>query len=117
MLPLEELLIELYKDLPDNYNRLPIEELSPLYRKHCGLVFEFVETNFSNHDLESNNKLLEVFDPYKCYYPVAMSLLRSTSRAKHLLSNWISLRNKTLDFYTDIKLENKDRLMVGLIDK
>lgn len=117
MLSLEELLVELYRDLPDNYNRLPIEELSHLYRKQIKLIFEFVETNFCNHNLESNNKLLEVFDPYKCYYPVTMSLLRCTSRAKHLLSNWIQLRNKTLDFYTDIKLENIDRLMFGLIDK
>lgn len=112
---LEKLLEELYSDCPDNIGRAHMVA-DPNYRDKLKPLFLFVERNFANENLQANDELLARFDPYKADYALAMSLLRSTSRTKHLLSNWKPFRDKTVKFYQEIGIQNIPQLLRGLLD-
>lgn len=76
---------------------------------------DFIEDAVLRHDLNAINDYLRNFQPDTSPVIISTSLLRSTSRAKHLLPEWQGCLD-TIKLYFDSESLNTNRLLRGLIN-
>lgn len=83
------------------------------HKDRLEIMFYYIESSLSNHDLNTVNKFLKSIDKDKLEYIDLIAILRITYRVKNLLSHWRSFYKDTLKILKKRKI-NHNKLLRGL---
>lgn len=102
-----------YQEILQKAKKLELENKS----RQAGVVLmEFIEKSFCEQNFNFIENLLEEFDPFESYWSSYsyMAIIRSTSRAKQKLLNWLPLLEKIKQAML-LKNMPADKLLIGII--
>lgn len=66
------------------------------HRQFCDFLFDWVEDQFEVEDAKALNEFLALADPTSLPVERCATILRATSRARHMLPNWTVFQEATV---------------------
>lgn len=96
----------------DAWLQVQVLTATSTHREFCDFLFDWVEDQFDAKNAQTLNQFLELAQPAELPVERCCTILRASSRARHLLPNWAVFQQKAADLYGN--LPEFDRLFRGI---